>query len=63
MHTLVAALVTTLSVLGIWTAISLAAAVPLVLWFRAQARRNALRTRDERRKAWEAATDDRATAR
>lgn len=39
-------------VLGIWTAGSLVAVVPLVLWFRAQAAANEVRFRQVRRQAW-----------
>jgi hypothetical protein len=60
---LVSALRVTLWVLAIWTGASLVAAAPLVLWFRAQARRNALRTREDRRRAWAAAASGRIATR
>lgn len=44
-------------VLGIWCVISVGASVPVIVWFRRQARRNELRSREERRRAWAAATE------
>jgi hypothetical protein len=49
-------------ILGIWTAVSLVACVPLVLLFRAQARRNLLRSREDRRSAWAVAAEGKKTA-
>ncbi len=63
MHAALAALVSILRVLAIWTAVSVLACAPLVAWFRAQARRNVLRAREDRRKAWAAAASGQVTAR
>ena len=63
MYDVGSALRVALWILGIWTAIALTASVPLVVWFRRQSRRNELRTREERRKAWAAATEGGETVR
>jgi hypothetical protein len=57
MYDVGSALRVALWVLGIWFAIALGASLPLIAWFRRQARRNELRTRQERRRAWAAATE------
>lgn len=49
-------------VLGIWTAVSVVATVPLVLLFRARARKNLLLTREDRRSAWLVAASRRKPA-
>ncbi len=41
--------------LGVWVVASIVATIPLVLWFRAQALSNDLRSRAERRRAFGAA--------
>jgi hypothetical protein len=55
MDTVLAIVRMALWVLGIWTAVSLIAVIPVLAMFRVQARRNVLRTREDRRRAWSAA--------
>jgi hypothetical protein len=52
MDTVLAAMRIALWIIGIWSIVSVAACLPVLALFRAQARRNTLRTREDRRRAW-----------
>jgi hypothetical protein len=50
-------------IIGIWSITSVAACLPVLALFRAQARRNAQRTREDRRRAWSDASGRRVATR